>query len=154
MAGADSSLPPYVLVDGHSVIFAWDDLREIHAGSGLAAREELCRRLTTYQDVTGERVVLVFDGQGDRPQAAGAQGDDEDAIQVFYSSAGSTADQLIERLAGRYSDSRRITVASNDRAVLDTSSSFGADAISATAFRDLVDGAEAELRRRIDGRSR
>lgn len=150
MAGGNSSLPRYVLVDGHSVIFAWDELREIHGGSGLAAREELCRRLTTYQDVTGERVVLVFDGQGDRPQSPG--GDDEDAIQVFYSSAGTSADQLIERLAGKYSDSRRITVASNDRAVLDTSSSFGADAISATAFRDLVERAEAELQRRIGGK--
>ncbi len=150
MAGGDNALPPYLIVDGHNVIHAWGDLREMAERSGLAAREELHRRLTTYQDVSGERVVLVYDGKGERVGDGGTRG--TDSIQVFYSSAASTADRVIERLSGKYADRRRITVASNDRAVLDTCSSFGAEAISAKGLLERVERAEEELRKRI-GRS-
>ena len=149
MAAGGQTLPPYIIVDGHSMIFAWPELCEIHARSGSAARDLLARRLTTYQDVTGERVVLVFDGAN----VGGAAGPaDPDNIQVFYSSAGASADQVIEKLAGKYAGSRRITVASRDRAVLDTCSALGAEAISANGLLDLVERAEADLRRGL-GRS-
>ena len=89
--------------------------------------------MTNYQDITGERVVIVFDGKGDVSESM----NDENGIQVFYSKSGITADQIIERLAGKYSKTRNITVASRDRAVLDTCSSFGADAISPKTLEDL-----------------
>ena len=73
--------------------------------------------MTNYQDITGERVVIVFDGKGDVSESM----NDENGIQVFYSKSGITADQIIERLAGKYSKTRNITVASRDRAVLDLS---------------------------------
>lgn len=144
MAAAETALPPYLLVDGHSMVFAWDDLRELHERSGAAARDQLTRRLTTYQDVTGERVVLVFDGAGTAPDA---EDTDPDDVQIFYSSANSTADQIIERLVGKYADKRRITVASRDRAVLDTCSALGAGAISGSSLLDLLERAEDSMRR-------
>ena len=149
MAAAKTALPPYLLVDGHSMIFAWDDLRELQGRSGAAARDQLTRRLTTYQDVTGERVVLVFDGAGSAPDA---ENSDPDDIQIFYSSANSSADQIIERLAGKYAGKRRITVASRDRAVLDTCSALGADAISGNSLLDLVQQAESSMRRGLGRR--
>ena len=53
-----------LLVDGHSVIFAWPDLAEIHQRNTAAARENLVRRLTGLQDSTEWEVAVVFDGRG------------------------------------------------------------------------------------------
>lgn len=145
MADAEPERPPYMIVDGHSMIFAWEDLRTLHEQSSAAAREQLTHRLTTYQDTTGEHVVLVFDGRGDGTHADS----DEDGIQIFYSPEGTTADQVIERLAGKYAQSRKLTIASRDRAVLDTCSAFGADAISANGLLDLLAEAERRLRERL-----
>lgn len=101
--------------------------------------------MTNYQDITGERVVIVFDGKGDVSESM----NDENGIQVFYSKSGITADQIIERLAGKYSKTRNITVASRDRAVLDTCSSFGADAISPKTLEELLEKAEKDLKKRL-----
>jgi len=133
----------YLLVDGHSMIFAWPDLRALHAHSGAVAREELARRLTAYQDQTGERVVLVFDG---RHGPAGEEPARVEDIQILYSRAGGSADGVIERLAGKYAASRRLTVASRDRAVLDCAAGFGAHCLSANALRELLEGAERRFR--------
>ena len=132
MAGPEPALPPYLIVDGHSMVFAWEELATLHARSTSAARDELLRRLTTLQDMSGDQLVVVFDG-----------------VQVFYSPAGASADLVIERLAAKYARDRDITVASRDRAVLDTCSAFGALAISANALLERVERAEAELRRRL-----
>ena len=58
--------PKYLFIDGHSVIHAWEDLRKLHLRGALRymAREELLKRMRTLQDMSGERVVVVFDGQG------------------------------------------------------------------------------------------
>src|SRR3954466_12428078 len=88
----------YLVVDGHSVIFAWPELRKLHQRRTSLAREALIKRLRDYQDWTGVRVVLVFDGKG--PDVS-VQADPHD-IQVFYSRKGQTADAVVERLASKY----------------------------------------------------
>ena len=55
--------PQFLIVDGHSVIFAWPDLRALHDRKTVLARDRLIKVLTEYQDFTGIRVVLVFDGR-------------------------------------------------------------------------------------------
>ncbi len=145
MASAEDELPPYLIVDGHSMIFAWDVLRQLHDSSAIAARKELIRRLTSFQDVTSEHVVLVFDGKGETTRPDHEKG----GIQVFYSPAGITADQIIERLAGKYAEQRNLTVASRDRGVLDTCSSFGAHTISAKTLHELLEIAQEKLNQKI-----
>ncbi|HJY54729.1 MAG TPA: NYN domain-containing protein, partial [Candidatus Udaeobacter sp.] len=54
----------YLIVDGHSVIFAWPELRKLHARRSSLAREALIKQLRDYQDWTGVRAVVVFDGKG------------------------------------------------------------------------------------------
>ena len=135
----------YLIIDGHSLIYTWDYLFKLHQSNKSSARESLIRRMTNYQDITGERVVIVFDGKGDVSESM----NDENGIQVFYSKSGITADQIIERLAGKYSKTRNITVASRDRAVLDTCSSFGADAISPKTLEELLEKAEKDLEKRL-----
>ena len=59
----------YLIVDGHSVIFAWPELRKLHARRSSLAREALLKQLRDYQDWTGVHVVVVFDGKGKKVDA-------------------------------------------------------------------------------------
>src|SRR5213592_736497 len=60
----------YLIVDGHSIIFAWPELRRLHARRSSLAREALLKQLRNYQDWTGVRVVIVFDGKGKKSMQA------------------------------------------------------------------------------------
>jgi uncharacterized protein len=128
----------FLIVDGHSVIFAWPELRALHKRRTASAREQLTRILTEYQDFTGIQVVLVFDGKG----AVVTQETEPGGIQVFYSNTGHTADDLIERLAAKYGKLYSITVATSDLLEQQTATAFGADCVSADGLRDLIDNAQ------------
>jgi uncharacterized protein len=138
----------FLIVDGHSVIFAWPELRALHDRRTASARERLTRILTEYQDFTGIQVVLVFDGKG----ATITQETEPGGIQVFYSNAGHTADDLIERLAAKYGNLYSLTVATSDRLEQQTAIAFGADCIDADGLRDLIKNAQRsfalEMKRR------
>lgn len=54
--------PDYLIVDGHSVIFAWPELRVLHERRTSLARDALARKLRDYQDWTGVSVVVVSMG--------------------------------------------------------------------------------------------
>ena len=135
----------YLLVDAHSVIFSWSEMHALHERNALVAREELTRRLTAYQDATGVRVVVVFDGRGARSNSEKVPG----GIQVFYSGGGKTADCIIERLAAKYAKEHDITAATNDRLVQQTVITFGGLAISVEALRGLIGDADSDVSRRI-----
>lgn len=139
----------YLIVDGHSVIFAWPDLRALHARRPAAARDALIKALTDYQDESGRRVVLVFDGQGAKASEVSA------AIQVFYSPSGKTADDLVERLVAKYGGQHRLTVATSDRLEQQTAITFGAvSCISAEGLRPLLEAAKRDLGRRLKAHRR
>jgi hypothetical protein len=88
----------YLIVDGHSLIFAWPELRKLHQRRSSLAREALIKQLRHYQDWTGVSVVVVFDGKGSKVNTSSDPGD----VQVVYSRRGQTADAIIERLASKY----------------------------------------------------
>jgi len=124
----------YLIVDGHSVIFAWSDLRKLHERRTSLAREELIKRLRHYQDWTGIHVVVVFDGKG---TDVTNQADPHD-IQIFYSHTGQTADSIVERLAGKYAERFRLTIATSDNLERETAAAFGAECISPEILRQLL----------------
>jgi predicted RNA-binding protein with PIN domain len=124
----------YLIVDGHSVIFAWSDLRKLHERRTSMAREELIKRLRQYQDWTGIHVVVVFDGKG---TDVTNQSDPHD-IQIFYSRSGQTADSIVERLAGKYAERFRLTIATSDHLERETAAAFGAECISPELLRQLL----------------
>ena len=127
--------PQYLIVDGHSVIFAWPDLRELHERRTSLARDALIRKLRDYQDWTGVRVVVVFDGTG---TAVDAQADPGE-IQVFYSRAGQMADSIVERLASKYGGQFNLLVATSDYLEQETAAACGAECISAEGLRGLLE---------------
>ncbi len=131
--------PDYLIVDGHSVIFAWPELRELHQRRTSLARDALVRKLRDYQDWTGVRAIVVFDGRGQAVDASAEPGE----IQIFYSRAGQTADSVVERLASKYGSQYRLLVATSDYLEQETASACGAECISAEALRGLLDDARA-----------
>ena len=127
----------YLIVDGHSVIFAWPELRALHQRRTSLARDSLVRKLRDYQDWTGVHVVVVFDGKG----PAVNESSDPGEIQIFYSRDGQTADSIIERLASKYAPDFKLLVATSDNLEQETVSACGAECISAEALRWLLDEA-------------
>ena len=135
----------FLLVDAHSVIFSWPELYAVHRRHMEAARERLIQLLTAYQDSTGARVVVVFDGKG----AKASQHTPAGGIQIFYSGGKGTADQIIERLVAKYAQVHDITVATNDRLEQQTAITFGGFVISVEALLAQMDAANADTARRI-----
>src|SRR6266545_2320570 len=102
--------PRYLIVDGHSIIFDWAELRKLHTRRPSVAREALIKQLRHYQDWSGVRVVVVFDGQGARVSEMSEPHD----VQIFYARRGQSADTIVERLASKYAARYEVTVATSD----------------------------------------
>lgn len=135
------SKPRVLIVDGHSMIFQWPDLRTLHAQKGATAREQLVQMLTRHQDATGLHVIAVFDGKGARANEASEPA----GIQVFYSQDGQTADSVIERLVATYAAKYDITVATDDNLERTTVESFGGSWISSEMLAFELRDSEAEV---------
>ena len=113
----------YLIVDGHSVIFAWPELRELHERLTSLARDVLVH------------VVVVFDGRGSDVGAIAEPGE----VQIFYSRTGQTADSIVERLASKYGSQFKLLVATSDYLEQETVGACGAECISAEGLRALLD---------------
>ena len=134
----------FILVDGHSVMHAWPELKEHQkvASKRAVARQELLKRMRTLQDMSGERVVVVFDGT----QSQTTEEREKGGVQIFYADSATTADTLIERLAARYAKKHAIRVVSADGMVRETVMAFGADWISPDTLKSLCEKAETSMR--------
>jgi len=137
----------YLLIDGHSIINAWDELRALHRQPARrhTARDLLLQRMRHYQDMTEERVIVVFDG----PQARTTEEREPEGLQIFYADAATTADTIIERLVAKYAKEHDMTAATADGMIRETVSAFGARWVSPESLKRMCDDAEGEMRRRI-----
>ncbi len=129
--------PRYLIVDGHSVIFGWSELRKLHTRRSALAREALAKELRDYQDWSGVNVVVIFDGRGKHVSEIS----DPHEIQIFYARRGQTADAIIERLASKYAARFDVTVATSDYLERQTVTACGAASISPQQLRELVSAA-------------
>jgi predicted RNA-binding protein with PIN domain len=127
----------YLIVDGHSLIFAWPELRKLHGRRQSLAREALLKELRHYQDWSGKKVVAVFDGQGSRVSETRSPHD----VQVFYARRGQSADAIIERLACKYASRFDVMVATSDLLEMETVNACGAACVSPEGLRELLKAA-------------
>ncbi|MBV8813733.1 MAG: NYN domain-containing protein [Verrucomicrobia bacterium] len=139
-----------LIVDGHSIIFAWPELLALHQRKTATARDSLVKTLTEYQDTTGTHVVVVFDGKGTMVN----QIDEPGGIQIFYSNTGRTADEIVERLVAKYAKAFSITVATADLLEQQTVTSFGAQPIGSEGLRRMIQDAQNELAAELKRRRR
>ena len=124
----------YLIVDGHSLIFAWPELRKLHQRRSSLAREALIKQLRHYQDWTGVSVVVVFDGKGSKVNTSSDPGD----VQIVYSRRGQTADAIIERLASKYAERFDLRVATSDLREAETVHASGAEWLSPNSLHELL----------------
>jgi len=107
-----------ILVDGYSLLHNWPELAPGKPRHSAAARDELIRILTLYRDAIATPLTIVFDGSnapaGAPPPASNPQ------LEVLYSRAGQTADDIIERVAFRMRDYGEVLAVTDDYAERDT----------------------------------
>lgn len=132
-----------ILVDGYSLLHKWPELRRGQPPHSAAARDELIRRLTLYQDATGIPITIFFDGAGAPLGTPRAHSTPE--VEVLYSRAGHTADQMIERATHRFAAYGEILAVSDDRAERETVSSLGGLSSSCSNFIQTVENCLAEM---------
>ena len=128
-----------ILVDGYSLLHHWPDLAPGKPRYSAAAREELIRILTMYQDACGTPVTVIFDGGGPKKKAKDSG---EGAVEVLYSTSGQTADQMIERVAHRMQPYGEILAVTDDHAERDTVISMGG---LASSCQNFIKTLESEL---------
>jgi uncharacterized protein len=123
----------YLVIDGHSVIFAWPDLRKLHDKNRSAARKALLDRLQHLHDTTDWRVTVVLDGKLGTALPSGARQPTD--MVVSYATADQTADSIIERLVGTSGVAQEILVITADEAEKLTVESLGAATASPSWLR-------------------
>lgn len=142
-----------ILVDGYSLLHGWPELAAGKARHSAAARDELIRMLTLYQDARGTPITIVFDGAGATPSgpirpATTLQ------VEVLYSKAGQSADQIIERVAHRFRDYGEVLAVTDDHAERETVLSLGGMASSCVNFIQDVKQTLQELDREVRNHNR
>ena len=133
--------PRVLIVDGHSMVFQWPELRKLHAKNTAAAREQLVLLLTRYQDSSATHVCVVFDGKGSRS----TEQENPGGIQIFYSGSAKTADSVIERIVVSYAEKYDIVVATDDHMERTTVETFGAGWMSSEQLALEMRGADADV---------
>lgn len=133
----------YLLVDGHSVMHAWPELKRhlAVASKRHLARTELLKRLRHYQDMSGCRVVVVFDGT----QSQMSEEREKDGLQIIYADSGNSADHILEKLAAKYARQHPMRVVSADGMVGETVMAFGADWMSPELLKSFCDEADKQI---------
>jgi len=131
-----------ILVDGYSLLHNWPELANGWARHSAAARQELIRRLTLYQDAIGTPITVFFDGGGAPIGTPAAASTPE--MEVLYSRRGQTADQMIERATHRFNSYGEILAVTDDHAERDTVISLGGLASTCSNFIQTIENTLAE----------
>ncbi len=132
-----------ILIDGYSLLHGWPALVPNAARHSHQARGALLTRLTRYRDATLVPITVFFDGQG-APGGTPKLASSHD-MEVLFSRAGQTADDMIERTAYRIKAYGEVLVVTDDRAERDTVVNMGGLATSCSSFIAQVEAALAEM---------
>ena len=132
--------PRYLLVDGHSVIHSWPELRGLHSRQPAHARSDLIRQLSNLHDSGRWRVTLVFDGK-----AGGREEGPKDSLAVLYAPGNATADSIIEKIVQAHAGKGEIGVVTADHAEITAVESFGAFGFSPEWLQDELRVAGEEI---------
>ena len=133
----------WVLVDGYSVLHAWPKLRRAAGRSLEQQRDAVVRVLRQYGDARHCRVTVVFDGYAAKRKPETVE--PVPGVEVIFSDAGKTADDVIERLVAQAERREQILVVTSDRMERHTVESLGAQSMDAEWFEREVSQALGEL---------
>ncbi|MBC8094334.1 MAG: NYN domain-containing protein, partial [Akkermansiaceae bacterium] len=117
-----------------------------------AARDELIHVLTLYRDAIGTPITIFFDGSSS-PRGPRVKTESSE-IEILYSRAGQTADDLIERAAHRFQPYGEVLAVTDDHAERDTVIAMGGSASSCWNFILAIQSTLGELREDIQQHNR
>jgi uncharacterized protein len=132
-----------ILVDGYSLLHNWPELALGQPRHSERARDELVHVLTNYHDVTGEPITVFFDGAG-APASVPKQ-ESSPGVEILFSRAGQTADEMIERAAHRFQSYGEVLVVTDDNAERDTVGGMGGSVASCANFIRMIENALTEM---------
>lgn len=135
-----------VLIDGYSLLHACPELCGGKPPHSETARDALFRLLQQYHDATGIPITVFYDGAGVRVESAP---ESTPGLEVVFSSARQTADQLIERVAYRLVAMGEVIVVTNDVAESNLVRGFGCTTVRCEAFLNEVEETLNRLRRKV-----
>ena len=141
-----------ILVDGYSLLHNWPELAPGRPRHSAAARDELIRRLTLYRDTIGTPITVFFDGSG--PARGPAEFLSTPELEIIFSRAGKTADDLIERAAHRFQPYGEVLAVTDDHAERDLVVSLGGVASSCFNFIQTIASALADQQRDLGQHNR
>ena len=136
-----------ILVDGYSLLHNWPQLAPGKPRHSAVAREELIHKLTQYFDASGTPITVVFDGSRSSrdPDETPSTSD----VEILYSRAGQSADQMIERAAFRLKAHGEVLVVTDDLAEREIVSGLGGLTSGCENFVRTVESAIAEMQREL-----
>ncbi len=133
-----------ILVDGYSLLHAWPEIAPGRARHSAAARDELIQCLTLYRDAAGTPLTIVFDGINNDIRLSTVESTRE--VEILYTRAGQTADQVIERVTHRLSPYGEVLAVTDDNAERDTVIAMGGMASSCGNFIQTIGSALGDLK--------
>jgi predicted RNA-binding protein with PIN domain len=136
-----------ILVDGYSLLHSWEELAPGRQRFSAAARDELIRKLSLYQDVSGTPITVFFDGSN--PGLGTENAPEKNGVEVLYSQSGKTADDLIERVACLLVPYGQVLTVTDDGAERQTVISLGGLTSNCRSFVDTVERALTDLQAEI-----
>jgi predicted RNA-binding protein with PIN domain len=132
-----------ILVDGYSLLHNWPQLAPGRMRHSAAARVELIHVLTRYQDAVGTPITVFFDGSGAPPNVP--KNETNGVVEVLFSGAGQTADDMIERAAHRFQPYGQIMAVTDDNAERDIVIGLGGHACSCENFVRMMESEMADF---------
>ncbi len=122
-----------LIIDGnnllHSIQKSGEDFGSLTAG-------RLCRIISRYLRLTGEKGEIVFDGAGPPDKS---EFDNISDLEVFFSGRATDADTVIEHKIRISTAPKRLTVVSSDRRLRSAARTRKAAAVKADAFWNDVE---------------
>jgi len=105
-------LKDLLIVDGHNYIFYFYVLGKLKSVDIENLKDRFISDLSAYQSQKECNIIVVFDAKGGSNMVRGIQ--TVDNIEVIHSREGETADTVIEELAKKWSDKRKVFVVTSD----------------------------------------
>jgi predicted RNA-binding protein with PIN domain len=137
-----------LVVDGYNLIHSQPRLAALLKESQEAAREALVAELVPLAGPDHyDLVMLVFDAAGSRQSQPVVE--EHHGITVVFTRRDQSADSFIEAAAKHLVSEGDVAVATNDRALRDVSTGFGARALNADSLMEGAGEAREDTRREI-----
>ena len=127
----------HIIIDGYNLIRQSTFLSRLDMQDIQLGREALVDMLAAYRKIKPHPITVVFDGQ--HSPNFSEQHHRQKGIQVQFSPRGTSADDVIKRMARK--EREKALVVSSDRDITNFAASCGAATISAQQFEAKIETA-------------